>query len=93
MTPHRRKDIVIELLLQTVEDTVSDEDILGFLARYGFPPFVSIERMAGTGSRPAVLLAFRDLQPEAMRVLQARIHRGFWNNHMIEAIIVPHRSE
>ncbi|WP_311733482.1 hypothetical protein [Paraburkholderia youngii] len=54
------------LLLQTVEDTVSDEDIRGFLSRYGFPPFVSIERMAGTGIRPAVLLAFHDLQPEAL---------------------------
>ena len=84
---------MIELLLQTVEDAVSDEDILGFLSRYGFPPFVSIERIAGTGARPAVLLAFRDLPPEALQLLQARIHRVFWNNHMIEAIILPHRTE
>ncbi|MGF6468812.1 hypothetical protein QFZ89_004035 [Paraburkholderia youngii] len=81
------------LLLQTVEDTVSDEDIRGFLSRYGFPPFVSIERMAGTGIRPAVLLAFHDLQSEALRLLQARIHHVFWNDHGIEAIIVPGPTE
>ena len=56
-----------KLLLQTVESTVSDEDIMGFLCRYGFPPFVSIERMAGTGIRPGVLLGFQDLQPEALQ--------------------------
>ncbi|RKU04676.1 hypothetical protein C7H84_00460 [Burkholderia sp. Nafp2/4-1b] len=78
------------LLLQPVEDTVSDEDIQGFLSRYGFPPFVSIERMAGAGIRPAVLLGFHDLQPEALRTLQARIHHVFWNGHTIDAITVQH---
>ncbi|WP_341318401.1 RNA-binding protein [Paraburkholderia sp. IMGN_8] len=82
-----------KLLLQTVESTVSDEDILGFLSRYGFPPFVSIERMAGTGIRPAVLLGFQDLQPEALQLLQARIHQVFWNDHTIDAIIVQRRTE
>lgn len=82
-----------ELLLQTVEDTVSDEDIRGFLSRYGFPPFISIERVPGTGSRPAVLLGFHDLQPEALRLLQARIHRVFWNDHVIDAMIVQRPTE
>jgi len=81
------------LLLQSVEDAVSDEDIRGFLSRYGFPPFISIERVEGTGIRPAVLLAFHDLQPEALRLLQARIHGVFWNDHIIEAIIVQRPTE
>ena len=68
-----------ELLLQTVEDTVSDEEIRRFLNRYGFPPFISSERVAGTGIRPAVL--------------QARIHGVFWNDHVIEAIIVQRPAE
>jgi hypothetical protein len=81
----QEKDIVTELLLQTVEDTVSDEEIRRFLNRY--------ERVAGTGIRPAVLLAFDGLHAEALRLLQARIHGVFWNDHVIEAIIVQRPAE
>lgn len=82
-----------QLLLQPIEDAVSDEDIVGFLSHYGFPPFAAIERIAGTGARPAVLLAFSDLQPEALRILQARIHRVFWNERTVEAVIMTARTE
>lgn len=82
-----------ELLLQTVEDTVFDEEIREFLNRYGFPPFISSKRVAGTGIRPAVLLAFDGLHAEALRLLQARIHGVFWNDHVIEAIIVQRPAE
>jgi len=76
---------VTQLLLQPIEDAVSDEDIAGFLSHYGFPPFAAIERIAGTGSRPAVLLA--------LRLLQARIHRVFWNERTVEAVIMTARTE
>ncbi|WP_028214228.1 hypothetical protein [Paraburkholderia mimosarum] len=82
-----------QLLLQPIEDAVSDEDIAGFLSHYGFPPFAATERIAGTGARPAVLLAFNDLQPEALRILQARIHRVFWNERTVEAVIMTARTE
>lgn len=82
-----------ELLLQPVEDTVSDEDIEGFLSRYGFPPVVSIERIPATGSRPAVLVVFRDLALDALQMLQSRIHQVHWNGHKIEAIILGRRAE
>jgi hypothetical protein len=88
-----RNAIVTELLLQPIEDAISDEDIADFLTRYGFPPFASIKRIAGTGSRPAVLLAYSDLQPEALRLLQARVHRVFWNDRTVEAIIVTVRTK
>jgi len=91
--PKGRNDIVTELLLQPIEDAITEEDIADFLTRYGFPPFTAIRRVAGTGSRPAVLLAFSDLQPEALRLLQARIHRVFWNDRTVEAIIVMVRTE
>ena len=93
MTLYRRNDIVTELLLQPIEDAVSDDDIAGFLSHYGFPPFAAIERIAGTGCRPAVLLAFNDLKPEALRILQTRIHRVFWNDRTVEAIILTVRTE
>jgi hypothetical protein len=84
---------MVELLLQPIESTVSDEEIAGFLSRYGFPAFFFIERMPGTGSRPAVLLVFRELAPHTLRMLQSRIHHVFWNDHTIEAMILPDRTE
>ncbi|ACC72645.1 RNA-binding protein [Paraburkholderia phymatum] len=82
-----------ELLLQPVEETVSDEAIQDFLSRYGFPPVVTIERIPATGSRPAVLIVFRDLSPEALKTLQSRIHQVHWNGRKIEAIVLRQRAE
>jgi hypothetical protein len=63
------------------------------LNRYGFPPFNSSERVAGTGIRPAALLAFDGPHAQALRLLQARIYGVFWNDHVIEAIIVQRPAE
>ncbi|MEN3366228.1 MAG: hypothetical protein V7606_3502 [Burkholderiales bacterium] len=80
-----------ELLLGNVEDGTSDEEIKAFLVKYGFPPFDEIEHMPGDGSRPAVLLIFREAAPETLQSLQPRIQNMFWKNRKISALVMAER--
>jgi hypothetical protein len=80
-----------DLLLGNVETGTSDEEIKAFLVKYGFPPFDEIEHMPGDGSRPAVLLTFKDAAPETLRSLQPRIQNMFWNNRKISALVMDAR--
>jgi hypothetical protein len=82
-----------EMLLGNVEEAISDEEIGEFLAKYGFPPFSSIQRIAGAGSRPAALLTYNDITADSLRTLQPRIHNMYWKDHTITALIIPHREE
>jgi hypothetical protein len=80
-----------DLLLGNVESGTSDEEIKAFLVKYGFPPFDEIEHMPGDGSRPAVLLTFKDAPPESLRSLQPRIQNMFWKNRKISALVMEQR--
>jgi hypothetical protein len=80
-----------ELVMGNVESGTSDEDIKAFLVKYGFPPFDAIEHMPGDGSRPAVLLTFRDAPQEALRILLPRIQDMFWHNRKIHVHVVNER--
>lgn len=80
-----------ELLLGNVETGTSDDEIKEFLVKYGFPAFDAIEHMPGDGSRPAVLLTFKDVAPETLRSLQPRIQNMFWKNRKINAQVMTGR--
>jgi len=80
-----------ELLLGNVEGGTSDDEIKAFLVKYGFPAFDAIEHMPGDGSRPAVLLTFKDVAPETLRSLQPRIHDMFWKNRKISVQVMAER--
>lgn len=80
-----------DVLMGNVETGTSDDDIKAFLVKYGFPPFDEIEHLPGDGSRPAVLLKFRDAPAEALRSLLPRVQNMFWNNRQIRVHIVNER--
>jgi len=80
-----------ELLLGNLENDTSDDEIKAFLIKYGFPAFDEIERMPGDGSRPAVLLTFKEAAPETLRNLQPRIQNMFWKNRKITAQVMSGR--
>lgn len=82
-----------ELWLGNVEESVSDEEIAEFLVRYGFPQCSAIQRVAGEGPRPAALVIFEDVSPDALRTLQTRVHNLFWKGRTITAQLVPPRHE
>ena len=82
-----------EVLLGNIEEDTSDEEIREFLIKYGFPSFDDIEHMRGDGSRPAVLLTFRDVEAEALRTLQPRIHGIFWKSRTIDLVIMNERED
>jgi hypothetical protein len=80
-----------ELFVGNVETGTPDEDIKAFLVKYGFPPFDDIEHMPGDGSRPAVLLTFKDAPPEALNNLLPRVQDIFWKNRKIHVHVVNER--
>jgi hypothetical protein len=79
------------LLMGNVETGTSADEIKAFLVKYGFPPFDEIEQVAGDGSRPAVLLTFKDAPPDALRSLLPRVQDMFWKNRKIHVLVVDER--
>ncbi|MEI6001487.1 RNA-binding protein [Paraburkholderia bengalensis] len=82
-----------ELWIGNIEDATTDDEIKSFLCRYGFPPFDTIQRVEGTGERPAVVLGFNDVGAHVLHALQPRVHNMFWKNRTLVAQVVPERDE
>ncbi len=82
-----------DMYLGNIDADTSDEEINEFLGKYGFPPFDSIQRVQGTGARPAAVLTYDSLSKEALRLLQTRVHNLFWKNRTINALTFPEREE
>ncbi|SAK50834.1 hypothetical protein AWB81_00906 [Caballeronia arationis] len=76
------------LYLGNLAPDTSDEEIGEFLAKYGFPPFDEIEHAPGDGSRPAAVLTYRSIDPNALGQLQKRIHNMHWKNRALTAQIL-----
>jgi hypothetical protein len=82
-----------ELWVGNIESETTDDEIKAFLCGYGFPPFDSIQRVSGTGARPAVLLGFNDVGAHALRNLQPRVHNLFWKHRTLNVQVMPERDE
>ena len=81
------------LWVANVESDTTDDDIKAFLCEYGFPPFNTIERVVGTGHRPAVVLGFDNVETHALRHLQPRVHAVFWKNRTLTVhVMAEHRA-
>lgn len=79
------------LLLDNIGSGTTDDEIKAFLVKYGFPPFDEIEHVPGDGSRPAVMLTFHSLDPDALRKLQPRIHHMLRKGHDLSALVMAER--
>ncbi|MDF3889055.1 RNA-binding protein [Cupriavidus basilensis] len=79
------------LLLGNIDSATTDDEIREFLVKYGFPPFDEIEHVPGDGTRPAVMLTFHSLEPDALRKLQPRIQHMFWKGHNLSALVMAER--
>ncbi len=82
-----------DMLIVTIDDETSDDEVREFLVKYGFPSFDRIRRAPGAGSRPAVLLSFDEVGPAALRSLEPRIQNMFWKNHTLHAQVMTERSD
>jgi hypothetical protein len=82
-----------ELWMGNIESDASDEEIRTFLCSYGFPPFDTIQRVSGTGARPAVVLGFNDVGAHVLRKLQPRVHNMFWKKRTLTVQVMPERDE
>lgn len=77
------------LWLSNLPADVTDDEISGWLEKYGFPPCDEILRVPGDGSRPAAMIAFADLDEETLRRLQPRIDGVFVRDKTVHAQVAP----
>jgi RNA recognition motif-containing protein len=82
-----------DLWVGNVEDNTTDQEIKDFFCRYGFPPFDGIQRVEGTGDRPAVVLSFNEVASHVLHSLQPRVHNLFWKNRTLVVQVVPERDD
>lgn len=77
------------LWLTNLPADATDDEISGWLEKYGFPPCDEIARVPGDGTRPGAIVAFADLDEEVLRRLQPRIHGVFVRGKTIRAQVAP----
>ena len=83
-----RKDFAAEdvtmakLWVANVEVDTTDDDIKAFLCGWDSTVY-TIDRVTGTGQRPAVVLGFDSVEPHALRHLQPRVHAVFWKDRTL----------
>lgn len=77
------------LWLTNLPDDVTDDEIAGWLEKYGFPRCDEIARVPGDGSRPGATVRFDEVDEEVLRRLQPRIDGVFVRNKTIRAQIAP----
>jgi RNA recognition motif-containing protein len=82
-----------DLWVGNVDESTTDEEIRDFLCKYGLPRSDSIERVAGTGDRPAAVVRFDAVEPHVLRTFQPRIHNMFWKGHKLVVQVMPERNE
>jgi len=76
------------LWIENIEDGSSDEELQKLLNKYGFPNFDAIEHLPGDGSRPATLVAFKGVAPEALALLVPRIQGLFWRHRKLSVHVM-----
>ncbi|MGY8527473.1 RNA-binding protein [Paracidovorax citrulli] len=79
------------MMLSNLDGGTTDEEIVDFLKRYGFPPHDELAHFDGDGSRPSVQLTYGELDAGALRDLRERIHGMFWKGRRLSAIVLNER--
>lgn len=77
------------LWLNNLPPDVTDDEIAGWLEKYGFPRCDEIMHVRNEGSSPAAIVSFPDVDEETLRRLQPRIHGVFVRNTTIRAQVAP----
>ena len=72
----------MNLWIGNLDPNVTDEELKGFVTKYGCPAPTRIERVAGDGSRPAAVLFFES-QDQAVYEAQMRLHDMFWRGRRL----------
>jgi len=79
------------LLLTNIQLGTTDDEVRSLLKKYGIPPYDDIEQLPGDGSRPSVVLAFHEMDPETLHKYAERIHHMFWNSRELTAYVLTER--
>jgi len=73
----------MNLWIGNLAPEVTDEDLKGFVGKYGCPAPERIERVPGDGSRPAAVLFFTASHDKAVYNAQLRLHDMYWKGRRL----------
>lgn len=76
------------LFMGNISDGTTDDEIKAFLVKYGCPEYDEIQHVPGAGNRPAVVLTFNGVHPEALHKVKERIHDMYWKKGRLTAQIL-----
>jgi len=81
----------MNLWIGNLDPAVTDDELKAFVAKYGCPAPVRIERVPGDGSRPAAVLFFDQVADKAIYDAQLRLHDMYWNGRRLLVQTLLHR--
>jgi len=78
----------MKLWIGNLAPETTDEDLRGFLRKYGLPPCSEIRREAGDGSRPGALVSFVAIDVGALYHAAFRLDGVYWNHRALNVLVV-----
>lgn len=76
------------LWIGNIAPETSDDEVKALLVKYGFPEYDGIERVAGDGSRPAVMVSFAGADAGTLEQLQARMQNLYWKDRRLNVSVM-----
>jgi hypothetical protein len=80
------------VLIDNVDESVSDEEVVLLVKRYGAPAPDAIERLYGSAGKAAVLLRFDDVPAALLRPLHDRLHDVVWKDHRLMVSVLDRHA-
>ena len=80
----------MKLWIGNLDPQTTDEELAEFVRKYTQLEIASIVRHPGDGSRPAVMLEFKDGDLAALSQAQMRLHGMYWKNRALH-VAIPSR--
>ncbi|HEX2831304.1 MAG TPA: RNA-binding protein [Burkholderiales bacterium] len=76
------------LWIGNIAPETSDDEVKALLVKYGFPEYDGIERVAGDGTRPAVMVTFAGADAPTLEKFQARMQNLFWKDRRLNVSVM-----
>lgn len=77
-----------KLWIGNLAPEVTDDDLLAFLAKYGFPEAGEIQRIGSDDPRPGATVTFPGKTSSELGALAARVHDMYWRGHTLNVQVL-----
>lgn len=73
----------MKLWMGNLDPAATDDDLQKFVTKYGGPEFATIEHVPGDGSRPGVMITFKDADPVVLDRMVQRLNGMYWRGRSL----------